>query len=88
MPGISDRLTAVETNTKNILDLLKEIKEDRKDHLEKCHSEMEKHWNAIQENTHFKNIVIKIFWWMIPSSGVVLLVIYFGVKELLKKGVI
>ncbi len=87
--GISDRLAKVETNTENILIAIRDIQKDKKEHADKCHAEMEKHWQEIQDNTRFKNIVIKLFWWAISSSGVMALIcMIFGVRELVKRGII
>lgn len=90
MSTINERLARVEANTENILNALEEIKKDRKDHLDRCHIEMTRLSKEVDGNTRFKNILIRLFWIFVGSSGggVAVLIIYHGVKIVIEKGVV
>jgi len=76
---IAERLTAIETNTSNIVNIIGQIREDRKEHLDKCHKQVKYFDKKINTNCIFRKVVCAVI-----GSGTFLSLIVLGIWKVIE----
>ena len=76
---IAERLTAIETNTSNIVNIIGQIREDRKEHLDKCHKQVRTFEKNINANSIFRKTICAII-----GSGTFLSLIVLGIWKVIE----